>query len=281
MKKGLFGFLFVCLSVVLSPVYSQIAVDKGRVDTLEVWSDAMQKSIKTVVVLPAGYDSANKAKYPVLYLLHGYGGRYDVWVKQTKTTLPFDATRWGMIIVCADGNNSWYWDSPVDSTYRYDTYISKELVASIDGHYNTIALPKGRAVTGFSMGGHGGLWQGINHPDVFGACGSMSGGVDIRPFPKNWEMSERLGSYKDNGEVWDSHTVMTQLDKIEPNKLAIIIDCGRDDFFFQVNEALHKEMLYRNIAHDYIVRPGAHTHEYWNNALDYQMLYFCKFFNRN
>ena len=54
----------------------------------------------------------------------------------------------------------------------------------IDGHYKTITDRKGRAITGLSMGGHGGLWTAIRHKDTFGACGSTSGGVDIRPFPK-------------------------------------------------------------------------------------------------
>ena len=93
-------------------------------------------------------------------------------------------------------------------------------------------------------------------------------------------MKKRLGNYKENPDVWNKYTVINQLDKIEPNSLSIIIDCGKDDFFYQVNEELHKEMLYRNISHDYIIRPGAHTHAYWNDALDYQMLFFSKFFNQ-
>ena len=33
-----------------------------------------------------------------------------------------------MIIVCPDGLNSWYWDSPINPSYRYETYVSKELI---------------------------------------------------------------------------------------------------------------------------------------------------------
>jgi len=250
------------------------------VETIEVFSSKMNKNIKNVVVLPAGYDKSGNKKYPVLYLLHGYGGQYDTWVTHTKKSLPEDAAKWQMIIVCPDGQNSWYWDSPVDTEKQFETFVSHELINYIDGNYNTVSSPKGRAVTGFSMGGHGGLWLGITHPEVFGACGSMSGGVDIRPFPNNWDMKAWLGTYKENREVWDKHSVINQLYRIEPNSLAIIVDCGTDDFFYEVNEALHKEMLYMNIPHDYIVRPGGHTHEYWNNAIDYQMMFFSKFFSK-
>ncbi len=264
--------LFVTLLFVL-PALAQ------RVDTVEVYSPKMKKNIKNVIILPESYDKSKDAHFPVLYLLNGYSGRYDSWIG-IKSTLPQEASRWNMIVVCPDGQNSWYWDSPVDSASQFDTYVSGELVAHMDKNYRTKASPKGRAITGLSMGGHGGLWLGINHQDVFGACGSMSGGVDIRPFPNNWEMKRWLGEYNKNKELWESHTVINQLHKIEPNKLAIIIDCGTSDFFYEVNQKLHEDLLYRNIQHDYITRPGAHNGEYWNNAIDYQMLFFSKFFQR-
>lgn len=59
----------------------------------------------------------------------------------------------------------------------------------------------------------------------------MSGGLDIRPFPDSWNMKARLGEYASNKEVWDNHTVINQLDRLKDGSLAIIIDCGADDFF--------------------------------------------------
>ena len=274
MRKNRFSLILLLLLVL------SVHTSAQRVDTINVFSAKMNKSLKNVVILPDSYQTTGNKTYPVIYLLHGYGGRYDTWLTKTKKSLPQEANKWDVIFVCPDGQNSWYWDSPVDPSSQFETYVSKELISYIDQTYRTVATPKGRAVTGFSMGGHGGLWLGINHPDIFGACGSLSGGVDIRPFPNNWQMQKWLGSYKQNPKRWDEHTVINQLDKIEPNTLSIIIDCGKDDFFYQVNEELHKAMLYRNIPHDYIIRPGAHTHEYWDNAIDYQILYFTKFFNQ-
>ena len=130
------------------------------------------------------------------------------------------------------------------------------------------------------MGGHGALWLAIRHKDVFGAGGSTSGGVDIRPFPKNWEMSKQLGEYETDSALWDQHTVITQIDKITDGDLALIIDCGEKDFFLEGNKALHKVLLEKNISHDFITRPGAHNGQYWNNSIDYQILFFDKFFKK-
>lgn len=247
-----------------------------RVDSITVFSHAMQRDIKTIVVIPSSQDAGQES--PVLYLLHGFGGNEKTWIG-VRPDLPEIASAMNMMIVCPDGRNSWYYDSPVDSTVRYETFMTKELPAYIDTHYNTIADSSGRAVTGLSMGGHGGLWLGFRNPDVFGACGSTSGGVDIRPFPLNWQLSSLLGSEERNPEVWDDHTVINQLGRVRKGQ-PIIVDCGNSDFFRDVNRRLHEEMLYRNIDHEYIERPGAHNGDYWKVSILPQMLFFKRFFDR-
>lgn len=256
-----------------------VAVQAARVDTVMVKSTSMDKEVQVVYVVP---DKAlgNKAEAcPVVYLLHGYGGNARTWIG-IKPNLPEIADEKGIIFVCPDGKNSWYWDSPKNPAYRYETFVSSELVKHTDTHYATVPEKKARAITGLSMGGHGGLWLGIRHKDTFGAAGSTSGGVDIRPFPTNWQMNKQLGEYAANKGVWDQHTVINQIDKIQDGDLALIIDCGEQDFFLEVNKELHKRLLARNISHDFITRPGAHNGQYWNNSIDYQILFFDKFFKK-
>ncbi len=249
----------------------------ANVDTVITYSPSMQKKIKAVIVTPDDY--SNVKKYPVLYLLHGYSGDYAGWINGMPNSKSL-ADTYRYIIVCPDGAySSWYFDSPVDPAWKYETYISKELVEWVDKNYSTVATREGRAITGLSMGGHGGLYLGFRHQDVFGACGSMSGGVDIRSFPLNWDISKRLGDMKTNPENWEKHTVMNQLYLLSPNSIKIIIDCGTEDFFYAVNVRLHEELMYRNIPHEFISRPGGHNAAYWNNAILYQGLFFANYFS--
>lgn len=251
----------------------------ATVDTVNVYSNGMSKSIKTVIIKPEAYDT--ERSFPVLYLLHGHSDSYDGWITKVPSITEL-SDKHAIIIVCPDGGfNSWYWDSPVDSSYQYETFVVKELVSWIDENLNTITSRKGRAITGLSMGGHGGLYLAFRNQDVFGACGSMSGGVDIRPFPNNWGMSKYIGKQSDNPDNWNEYTVMGLLHLLTPDSLKIILDCGTEDFFYEVNEQLHKELLYRNIPHDYISRPGSHNWGYWSNAIKYQMLYFNEYFENN
>jgi S-formylglutathione hydrolase FrmB len=258
-----------------------IKVDAAVVDTALTYSVAMHKNIKAVVVKPNDYSNAKK--FPTVYLLHGAGGKYSDWVTNPpdKQTVQKLADQYDVIIVCPDGNvTSWYFDSPVDSTYRYETYVSKELVSYIDSHYSTITDRNSRAITGLSMGGHGALFLAFKHQDVYGACGSMSGGVDIRPFPDNWDIAKRLGKYSEYPQRWEENTVTNLIYLLTPNSLAITFDCGSDDFFFKVNNELHEKLLERNIPHDFTTRPGGHSWQYWGNSINYQMLFFSRFFNK-
>jgi S-formylglutathione hydrolase FrmB len=263
------------LTVILAYTTIQAAV----VDTIQVYSKSMQKNIKAVIITPDNYPASKEL--PVVYLLHGYSGNHLDWINKARG-FEKAADLYSLIIVCPDGGfGSWYWNSPVDPKSQYETFVSEELVKAIDTKYKTIKDRSGRAITGLSMGGHGALYLAIKHQDVFGAAGSMSGGVDIRPFPNNWDMAKQLGTYAEQPERWEKNTVINLLNLLTPNSLAIIIDCGTDDFFYKVNENLHQQLLYRNIPHDYISRPGAHTWPYWTNAVKFQMLFMRNYFDNS
>lgn len=261
-------------------IFSLCAVKSAwaaKVDTIETFSTSMNKKIKTVIITPQSYSEGKE--FPVVYLLHGAGGNYASWVKTVPQIREY-ADQYNLIIACPDGNvTSWYFDSPEDKGWKYETYVADELVKWVDKNYKTIKDRKGRAITGLSMGGHGSLYLAFKHQNIFGAAGSMSGGVDLRPFPNNWDISKRLGTYAVYPERWEQNSVINMLHLLTPKSLTLIIDCGTEDFFFKVNENLHQKLLERNIPHDYTTRPGAHNWDYWTNAVNYQLLYMSKFFN--
>ncbi len=248
----------------------------ARIDSLYVNSPKMERDIPVVVVVPEQAVSGQKC--PVLYLLHGHTGNEKSWLA-LKPELPQMADEAGILVVCPDGENSWYWDSPTRPDSQFETFVASELIDFIDTHYPTIADRKGRAVAGLSMGGHGAMYLSTRHKSVFGVAGSMSGGLDIRPFPNNWNMKDQLEEETANQDRWNKHAAITQLDSIQNGDLALIIDCGRDDFFLEVNKNFHEALDQRKINHDFIIRPGSHNGEYWNNSIDYQWLFFKKFFN--
>jgi S-formylglutathione hydrolase FrmB len=250
----------------------------ATVDTVVTHSAAMHKNVKAVVIKPADYTPGNKIS--VIYLLHGFSGNYSDWIKKVPAIKDL-ADQYHLLIVCPDGGFAgWYFDSPTVKTSQYETYIADELVRYIDQHYATFTDQKHRAVTGLSMGGHGALFLAFRHQDVFGAAGSMSGGVDIRQYPGSFGIEDVLGKYSQYPRRWEDNSVVNMLYLLKPNSLAITFDCGYDDMMYVSNQKLHEQLLERKIPHDYSVRPGGHTWEYWANSIPYQVLFFSKYFKK-
>ena len=260
MKKGFILFCFL---------YIAFALSAAKVDTIAVYSNCMKKEINCVVITPED----NSKNHPSVYLLHGYGGYHKSWIK-IKPELPELSDHYGMVFVCPNGEKSWYWDSTINEDVKFETFITDELVKYIDNNYPTLKSRDSRGITGLSMGGQGAMYLAINHKDIFGVAGCTSGGVDIRDFPNSWDIKELIGEKRKNRKVWNKFSIFNQIENLNDGDLKLIIDCGYDDFFFEVNNNLHKKLLELRISHDYIVRPGEHNLEYWENSIEYQLLFF-------
>ena len=245
----------------------------ASIQTLSIDSEKMAKKVPATLILPDAYSQQSEQRFPVLYLLHGAGGSHASWRSPVVLKL---ADQYGFMIVCPDGGvTSWYLDSPIDPTFQYETFVAQECVAYVDAHFRTHADRNSRATCGFSMGGHGALYLAIRHPQTFGTACSISGGVDIRPFPTNWDLPTRLGDRTTHAENWETHTVINQANALKDGTLAISFECGTEDFFLQVNRALHQQFFEQKITHTYAEHPGSHTGKYALAALQRQSAFIA------
>jgi S-formylglutathione hydrolase FrmB len=215
-----------------------------------------------------------------VYLLHGAYGRSTDWIKNVPSIQNL-ANQHQLIIVCPDGSpDSWYVDSPVDSSFRFETHVSTEVPHYIDAHYKTIPDRKHRAIVGLSMGGFGAFFIAFRHSDTFGACGSMSGALDLTQIKKGPGVAMRLGDTLKNIKYYNDWRILSIIEKYPKNPLAITMDCGLQDFLYGMSKALHEKMVQLNISHEYTERPGQHDWFYWANSIKYQMLFFDDFFKQ-
>ena len=285
---GLLIFLF-CLAPAV--------VRAARVDTLDVPSASMNRTLRAAVVLPDAYTKSSKRQqraFPVLYLLHGGSGTFRDWLTKTpdRTLLHRLADQYNLIIVTPDGDpTSYYFDSPLVKTSQFETFIAKELIDKIDNTYRTVRDRKGRIIAGLSMGGHGAMYISSRHPDLYAAAGSMSGVMNINTatwkVPADFAKSRSenfarlLGPAREGITPYPGYTMVTLADQLKANNLPIILDIGVDDFLIETNRDLHRQLTENKTPHDYIERPGGHTWDYWENALPYQLLFFSKILKAN
>ncbi|SDD50188.1 alpha/beta hydrolase [Paraburkholderia lycopersici] len=241
-------------------------------------SVAMQRSFDATVVLPDDYAGGNHAaRFPVIYVLHGSGGSYADWTSNTRIGQLAD--RYHVVLVMPDGGHeSWYIDSPFDSSSRYETYVGSEVVSYIDTHFRTLATRDARAITGLSMGGFGALRIALDRRETFGAAGSISGAVDPRNCEDEPGIDHVFGDPTRHASVWNSNAIVDSAQDFEHAHIALTIDCGVSDYFVQSNRTLHERLVELGVPHDYAERPGGHTWSYWSNSIRYQVLFFATAF---
>ena len=157
------------------------------IEHIKVRSSAIEGNLEgesadrdVLVVLPPSYAANPKRRYPVLYALHGYSIGAEQWTKEIHVpqTIEGGFARGAkdMIVVFPDSktihNGSMYSSSA--TTGDFETFISRDLVRYIDGHYRTIADRWSRGLAGHSMGGYGTARIGMKHAEMFGAIYMMS-----------------------------------------------------------------------------------------------------------
>jgi enterochelin esterase-like enzyme len=133
------------------------------------------------VYLPPSYRTNTNQRYPVVYMLHGYGLTAERWVPFIGMPTLADkdiaaGTSKEMILVNPDAfnkyNGSMYSSSPTNGDW--ETFITQELVSYIDSHYRTLATRASRGLAGHSMGGYGTWRLAMKYPDVYSSIYAMS-----------------------------------------------------------------------------------------------------------
>jgi len=178
--------------------------------------DAAARNVS--IYLPPSYRQGER-RYPVLYLLHGYGGANRTFQNKGWVDAPSLADKAfaqlaanEFLIVMPDARNlyggSFYTDSAAAGDW--ETFIVRELVNYIDTEYRTVRDPAARGLAGHSMGGYAALKLAMKHPNVFGAVYALS------PCCMDWgkDLSLENPAWKDTlsfRSVEDFHAARTAL----------------------------------------------------------------------
>ena len=219
-------FNLIKVSLLLLVLFLKLPCYSSNVEEVVIKSSGFSYPVKVTVISPTSPELESGMVVPTVYLLNGYDGDHQSWLKSVPH-LALLADRYGLRIICPDGLNSWYWDSPQLKKSQYESYFIKELIPYLSNRYNLSQDRSKTAITGLSMGGHGAFWYALRYPNKFGAVGSTSGGLDLRGFKTNWNLSNHLGDYTHNSIVWDTYTVATYIDQFQKSNQSIIFEIGR------------------------------------------------------
>ena len=248
----------------------------GSVETVQFQSKLTNATLPYNVILPTDYRASSVTRYPVLYLLHGFGGHYSDWV--TRTNVADYAAPYRMIVVMPEGNNGWYTDSTGVATDKYESYILKELIPDVQKRYRTIEARYGRAVAGLSMGGYGSLKFGLKSPDTFVFVGSLSGALAAATWTE--DDLKNLKAIRDSvftvfgptgSDVRKANDIYEITRGLSAVRIAglpyFYLDCGTEDFLVSLNQQFAALLREKKIPHEYRELPGDHNWAYWDQQI--------------
>lgn len=257
----------------------------GKVqERLVINSKILGKDVHFTMYLPADYESSQR-KYPITYLLHGYGDDDTGWVQFGEVNryadkAIADGTIPPMIIAMPDGGVAWYINNS-DGTVKYEDFFIKEFMPYIEKTYRIKTEKRYRGIAGLSMGGYGTFIMALKHPELFAACAPLSAAVFVDDEAKNMPQGQYdqvfaplfgkgLVAEKRLTENYYNNSPLKIVEKTSAadlKKLRYWIDCGDDDFLINGNMEMHKVLKAKEIPHEFRVRDGAHNWTYWRTGI--------------
>lgn len=221
--------------------------------------------------LPA--DRRPEERFPVVYLLHGAFEGADVWNREAGKLLEGLATRHRLVLIAPScGKTGWYADSPLIKNSRMESFIVRELLPFVEGHFPV--LPK-RGIMGMSMGGHGAFALALRHPGLFASASSMSGVLDITRHAGQWKLRDVLGPLASQRALWESHSARFLLDQTQPPAApSMLITVGQDDaYVVPENRAFRDALRKGGFNYQYRESAGGHDWTYWREELPLHMAF--------
>ncbi len=200
------------------------------------------------VILPEGYSSDKK--YPVLYLLHGYGGDNNSWLddgnaKLLTSNAIADEVVTDFVVVMPDGFNAFYCNG-FENNYQYKTFFFEEFIPEIETEFSIDTTR--RAIAGLSMGGFGTLYNTFLHPGMFNLAYAMSPAIGVFAGINLSNLATQAGN---SGETLPK----------------VVIACGTSDFVVYDADSFDrfsKTITNAGFEHELVLDPGySHTWNYW------------------
>lgn len=155
-------------------------IPHGQIRSIYYWSEINGMERHCNVYVPAEYEKNPKKRYPVLYLLHGWGEDEDGWSNQGHMGNIMDGLIASgkavpMIVVMDCGDIKTNPDVRRASVNDVTQIYIKDLIPFIDNTFRTKTDRLNRAMAGLSRGGMQTTMTVFNNPDKFAWVGTFSG----------------------------------------------------------------------------------------------------------
>ncbi|MWV43142.1 prolyl oligopeptidase family serine peptidase [Paenibacillus sp. HJL G12] len=261
----------------VEPVHAEVLSTHPNLQKVTFLSASLSKEMKFNIYLPDEYDTSKK--YPVLYLIHGYGSNENMWMpdlgmEHAASQLLSEGKINPLIIVSPQIGNSYGFNS--ESEGNYSDYLIKDLIPYVDEHFSTESSKKGRMIGGLSMGGWAALYNAFQQPDLFSKVGGHSPALWMDDWGNTGDLKQWLYP---SDSIRKGRDPLMLADEVNLEGVSVYLDCGNQDSykFYQGTKALYKKLHSSGVTSEYHHSEGGHDGEYWKNHVrDYLLFYAGK-----
>ena len=240
--------------------YDARNVPHGAVTRRVYHSEVTQGERELYVYTPPGYDRTKT--YPVLYLVGGSGELPSNWIYDGRANFIMDnllAEKKAVPMVIVIPNNQVvHRNHPrhVDLTFKiFEDELRQSVIPLVEREYPVRRDPKGRALSGLSMGGRHTMFVGFNSLDLFASFGVLSAG-DV-------DAEKTFSTFLNDPDV------SQKVDYLFVGQ-GTVEAAGR---MGQRCIALHDALKQHNVRHEYYVGgDSAHDWSTWRHLLYYRFL---------
>jgi enterochelin esterase-like enzyme len=240
--------------------YDAHNVPHGTVTRHVYHSDVTNGERELYVYTPPGYERSKR--YPVLYLVGGSGDLPSNWVYDGRAGFMMDnllaENKVVPMVVAIPNNQVVHRNHPrhVELTFKlFEAELRQHVIPLVEREYSVRRDPKGRALSGLSMGGRHTQFVGFNSLDLFASFGVLSA-----------------------GDVDSEKSIATFLNDPDVNKKVdyLFVGQGTAEAEGRMGErcvALHQALLNHKINHEYYVGgSGGHDWATWRHLLYFRFL---------
>ena len=219
---------------------------------------------------------AKKAKnVPVAVLLHGaYGSHWD-WFLQggahlTAAKLIANGKIRPMILACpSDGLRDFATGYIPQRGANFEDWVCEDVVDLVSELHPCAGPTRTTFIAGLSMGGYGALRIGAKHASKFSAISGHSSATGAHPLQR---LAKDQASYNFNSK--EDLDIVYWAERNKAILPPLRFDCGRSDFLFEENNALHARLKKAKVPHTYQVFAGAHDWPYWSTHIRDTLVFF-------
>lgn len=190
---------FVIDKLIPPPVFPNLAHCRELIVRSELLSrfHGREVTLRGAVNLPVSYQTSPARRYPVIFMIPGFGGTHfhDIRNEPVKemNQAGVEFIRVNLDPSCPLGHHV-FADSANNGPVGQA--LVREFLAALDREYRTVAAPTARFLTGHSSGGWSSLWVQITHPETFGGTWSTS------PDPVDFELFQTVNLYQPSANLY-------------------------------------------------------------------------------